>query len=87
MTPDQVRTLAALLMSQVDTLGQQVDTMGKKIQRIEAVNEQLPHEIALLKRHKFAKRSKQLSLALGRLLKDLIDTNIVSNLLHRPISS
>ncbi|EMF0829950.1 IS66 family transposase, partial [Pseudomonas aeruginosa] len=48
MTPDQLRALAAQLMSQVDSLGQQVDTMGKKIQRIETVNEQLTHEIALL---------------------------------------
>lgn len=53
MPPDHLRALAAQLMSQVDTL-------GKKIQRIETVNEQLTHEIALLKRHKFAKCSEQL---------------------------
>jgi hypothetical protein len=40
--------------------------MGKKIHRIETVNEQLAHEIALLKRHKFAKRSEKLSPAQGR---------------------
>ncbi|EPG4194842.1 transposase, partial [Pseudomonas aeruginosa] len=78
MTPDQLRALAAQLMSQVDSLGQQVDTMGKKIQRIETVNEQLTHEIALLKRHKFAKRSEQLSPAQGSLLEDLIDTDIAA---------
>ncbi len=71
MTPDQLRTLAAQLLSQVDTL-------GKKIQHIETVNEQLTHEIALLKRHKFAKRSEQLSPAQGSLLDDLIDTDIAA---------
>jgi hypothetical protein len=35
--------------------------MGQKIHRLETVNEQLSHEIALLKRHNFAKRSEQLS--------------------------
>ncbi|SDT99253.1 Transposase [Pseudomonas yamanorum] len=69
MTPDQLRAFTAQLLSQVDT-------MGKKIQRIETVNEQLTHEIALLKRHKFAKRSEQLSPDQGSLLDDLLDTDI-----------
>lgn len=56
----------------------QVDTIGKKIQRIETVNEQLTHEIALLKRHKFAKRSEQLSPDQGSLLDDLLDTDIAA---------
>ena len=43
------------------TLLSQVDSMSQKIQRLETVNEQLAHEIAILKRHKFAKRSEQLS--------------------------
>jgi capsid portal protein len=38
LTPDQLRALAAQLLTQVDV-------MGKKIQRIETVNEQLAHEI------------------------------------------
>ncbi len=71
MTPDQLHALAAQLLSQVDTL-------GKKIHRIETVNEQLAHEIALLKRHKFAKRSEQLSPAQGSLLDELIDTDIAA---------
>lgn len=71
MTPDQLRTYAAQLLSQVDT-------MGKKIHRIETVNEQLTHEIAVLKRHKFAKRSEQLSPDQGSLLDDLLDTDIAA---------
>src|SRR3546814_6731353 len=65
------RAFAAQLLSQVDT-------MGKKMHRIETVNEQLTHEIAVLKRHKFAKRSEQLSPDQGSLLDDLLDTDIRS---------
>lgn len=71
MTSDQLRAFATQLVSQVDT-------MGKKIHRIETVNEHLSHEIALLKRHKFAKRSEQLSPAQGSLLEDLIDSDIAA---------
>jgi hypothetical protein len=44
MTPDQLRALAAQLLSQVDT-------MGRKSQRDDTIIEQLTHEIAILKRH------------------------------------
>ncbi len=46
---------AAQLMSQVDT-------MGKKINRDQTVIEKLTHEIAQIKRLKFAKRSEQMNL-------------------------
>ena len=71
MTPDQLRAFAAQLLSQVGT-------MGKKIHRIETVNEQLTYEIAVLKRHKFAKRSEQLSPDQGSLLDDLLDIDIAA---------
>ena len=69
MPPEQLRAFAVQLLSQVDT-------MGKKIHRDQTVIEQLSHEIALLKRHKFAKRSEQLSPDQGSLLGDLLDTDI-----------
>jgi hypothetical protein len=71
MPPDQLRAFAAQLLSQVDT-------MGKKIHRDQTVIEQLSHEIARLKRHKFAKRSEQLSPDQGSLLDDLLDTDIAA---------
>lgn len=46
----------------------QVDVLDKKIHVIES----LTHEIAILKRHKFANRSEQLSFDQGRLLDDLL---------------
>lgn len=56
----------------------QVETMGKKVYHDQAVIEQLTHEIALLKRHKFAKRSEQLSPDQISLLDELIDTDIAA---------
>lgn len=37
---------------------------------------QLSHEIAILKRHKFAKRSEQISPAQGSLLDDLLNNDL-----------
>ena len=71
LTPEQLRALAAQLLSHVDAL-------GKKIHRDQTIIEQLTHEIAWFKRHKFAKRSEQLSPAQGSLLDDLLDTDIAA---------
>ena len=50
MTPEQLRTLAAQLMSKVDT-------QSRKIHRDETIIEQLTHEIAILIRHMFVNLS------------------------------
>ncbi len=71
MSSDQLRALAAQLLSQVDT-------MGKKINRDQTVIEKLTHEIAQLKRLKFAKRSEQMNPEQASLLDDLIDTDIAA---------
>ncbi|RUT39810.1 IS66 family transposase [Pseudomonas sp. PAMC 29040] len=83
--PEQLRAFAAQLMRrvetldhQVDTLGKTVDTMGQKINRDQTVIEKLTHEIAQLKRLKFAKRSEQLNPQQASLLNDLIDTDIAA---------
>ncbi|CAM5427419.1 hypothetical protein SSTU70S_04553 [Stutzerimonas stutzeri] len=85
LPPEQLRALAAQLMQrvetldhQVGTLGKTVETMGKKINRDQAVIEKLTHEIAQLKRFKFAKRSEQLIPQQASLLDDLIDTDIAA---------
>lgn len=49
--------------------------MDKQINHHKSVNEKLAHEIALLKRFKFSKRSEQLSPDQASLLDDLIDTD------------
>ncbi|MFK3796022.1 IS66 family transposase [Pseudomonas sp. NPDC088444] len=85
LTPEQLRALAAQLMQrvetldlQVETLDKTVETMGKKINRDHTVIEKLTHEIAQLKRLKFAKRSEQMSPEQASLLDDLIDTDIAA---------
>lgn len=50
--------------------------MSKKIQNDQTVIEQLTYEIALLKRHKFATRSEQISPAQSSLRDDLLDTGL-----------
>ena len=57
---------------------QRVETMDKQITHHKSVNEKLAHEIAMLKRFKFARRSEQLSPDQASLLDDLIDTDIAA---------
>ena len=71
MSPDQLRTLAAQLLSQIEI-------MGKKMNRDQTVIEKLTHEIAQLKRLKFSKRSEQMNPEQASLLDDMIDTDIAS---------
>jgi hypothetical protein len=78
LTPEQLRVLAAQLMQRVESLDQTGETMGKKIHRDQTVIEKLTHEIAQLKRLKFAKRSEQLNPEQASLLDDLIDTDIAA---------
>jgi transposase len=62
----------------VETMGKTVETMGKKINRDQTIIEKLTHEIAQLKRLKFAKRSEQLNPQQASLLDDLIDTDMAA---------
>lgn len=66
------------LDQQVETMGKTVETMGKKINRDQTLIEKLTHEIAQLKRLKFAKRSEQMNPEQASLLDDLIDTVIAA---------
>ncbi|MBX8590890.1 IS66 family transposase, partial [Pseudomonas cichorii] len=66
------------LDQQVETMGKTVETMGKKINRDQTLIEKLTHEIAQLKRLKFAKRSEQMNPEQASLLDNLIDTDIAA---------
>lgn len=68
---EQLRTLALQLTHRVESL-------DKEVRYRKTVNEQLSHEIALLKRHRFAKRSEQLSPDQGSLLEEWIDADIAA---------
>lgn len=85
LNPEQLRALAAQLLQRVSALDEQVETMGKTVQVMDkkihhdkTLIEKLNHEIAQLKRFKFAKRSEQMSPEQASLLDDLIDTDIAA---------
>ncbi len=78
LTPEQLRALAAQLTERVAHLDQQVSSLDQQVQYHRTRNEQLAHEIAILKRHKFARRSEQLSPDQISLLDDLLDTDIAA---------
>ncbi len=71
LTPEQLRALAVQLMKRVEQLDQQVHYHKTR-------NEQLAHEIAILRRHKFVRRSEQLSPDQISLLNELLDTDIAA---------
>lgn len=58
---EQLRSLAAQLL-------QHVEHLDKELRHHKTRNQQLTHEIALLKRHRFAKRSESFSPAQASLL-------------------
>lgn len=76
LTPEQLRALAPQLIQRVGVLDQQVEAMSKQIHHDKTLIDKLSHEIAQLKRFKYAKRSEQMSLEQASLLDDLIDTDI-----------
>ncbi len=78
LNPEQLRAIAAQLMQRVETLDQKVESMDKQIHHYKTVNDKLTHEIAQLKRFKFAKRSEQLNPYQTSLLDDVIDADIAA---------
>src|SRR5690554_5210273 len=71
LTPDQLRHLAATLMSQVEE-------KDKALRHSEQVNQKLTYELALLKRHAFGKRSEQLNVLQISLLEEVVDADIAA---------
>lgn len=68
---EQLRSLAAQLL-------QHVERLDKEVLYQKARNQQLIHEIAQLKRHRFAKRSESFSPGQASLLDDLIETDLAA---------
>lgn len=71
LSADQLRQLAAELMTHLDQ-------KDRVLRHTQAVNEKLTHELALLKRHRFAKRGEAFNGAQGQLLDELIDADIAA---------
>ncbi|PLX60034.1 IS66 family transposase [Sedimenticola selenatireducens] len=92
LSADQLRALAGELMeslaSRDETLKQRDQALEQRDKKLsqqdrelldsKTLIEKLTHELALLKRHKFARRSEQLDAVQGRLLDELIEGDIAA---------
>jgi transposase len=71
LSAEQLRTLAPQLMGEVE----QKDRTNR---HLEAINEKLAHELAVLKRHRYARRSETLNQQQRSLLDELIDGDLAA---------
>ncbi|WP_434559381.1 IS66 family transposase [Pseudomonas sp. R1-6] len=78
LTTEQLRSLAAQLLQHVEHLDSRLASLDKEVLHHKTRNQQLTHEIALLKRHRFAKRSESFSPGQASLLDDLIETDLAA---------
>lgn len=85
LSPDQLRELAAQLLSTVEDQSeaiaqrdQIITQRDKAITRYKVREEQLTHELALLKRHRFGKRSEGLNKLQLALLDSLVDEDLAA---------
>lgn len=66
LSPDQLRVLATELMASLESKEQALSLKDRTLVHRDAVIEKLTHEVAILKRHKFAQRSEQLDAVQGQ---------------------
>lgn len=78
LSPDQLRLLACELMTRVEQQDQELGRRTQALHRSQLRNEQLTHELALLKRHRFARRSEQFGALQISLLDEVIDADIAA---------
>jgi len=71
LSADQLRALATELFDRVEN-------KERALVHRDAVIEKLTHEVAILKRHKYARRSEQLNAVQGKLLDELIDSDLAA---------
>src|SRR5690554_5014668 len=71
LSADQLRALATELLDRVEN-------KERALVHRDAIIEKLTHELAILKRHKYARRSEQLNAVQGQLLDELIDSDLTA---------
>jgi transposase len=77
-TPDLTQFSAEQLRQLAIELMARVEQQDQVIQRSELHNQQLTHELALLKRHKYGQRSEHLNVLQISLLDDVVDADIAA---------
>jgi transposase len=65
-------------MATLDAWNQALSQKDRALVRSNAIIEKLTHEVAILKRHKFDRRSEQLDTVQGRPLAELIDSDLAA---------
>ncbi len=78
LSPDQLRALATELMASLESKEQALSLKDRALVHRDAVIEKLTHEVAILKRHKYAQRSEQLDAVQGNLLDELIGGDLAA---------
>ena len=71
LSADQLRALAAELMASLEV-------KDRALIHSNALNDKLTHELAILKRHKYARRSEQSNALQGLLLDELVDSDLAA---------
>jgi len=74
--PDLNELSAKQLRALASQLFDRVESKDRELHYSKSLNEKLTHELAILKRHKFARRSEQLNAVQGRLLDELVEADI-----------
>jgi transposase len=85
LSPEQLRTLAAQLIAQVQERGREIEEKTREVEENERELhyrqtriEQLSHEISILKRQQFGRRSEQFSSEQMSLLEEAIDADLAA---------
>ena len=78
LSPQQLRTLAEALLLQVQTQESVLQQREQEIQQYKIREDKLTHELALLRRFRFGKRSEILDSPQLNLLDDLIDEDVAA---------
>lgn len=96
LTAEQLRQLAAQLLAEAaekeHTIAQQGQTIaqqGHQLKHHQLLNDKLTQELAILKRHRFGKRSEGLNSHQASLLDELVDADIaaIEVTLSKPVAS
>ncbi|MDP9652037.1 IS66 family transposase [Paraburkholderia caledonica] len=78
LSPDQLRALAGQLITEVQVKDREVSERDRELHYRQTRIDQLSHEIAILKRQQFGRRSEQLNSEQMSLLEEAIDGDIAA---------
>ncbi len=87
LNPSQLRALAENLLQQVEHQAQEIQQHKRDLHNKALLNDKLVHELAILKRHRFGRRSEGISPDQGSLLNELLEGDIAAIEVELPAST